>query len=153
MVLHENIKIEKSSTLNIIKNNNHYTKLGASGLNIFLKNLFKKNQINLYKNKKIRKLKNKKLFINNVFINTLTVTISKILSNGNFIIIGEKKIFINNHKEYLHVSGIVDPKNINKKKIINSAQVANLNIKYFKSKKKYSKKYTWFKKFFYFLKK
>ncbi|WP_367680137.1 flagellar basal body L-ring protein FlgH [Buchnera aphidicola] len=150
MIMQENIVIGKHANLNFSENKTINTKLGFTGLNYFFKKIFQKNKINLYRYKKDKISTKKNFFKNSSFTSMITVTINKIKSNGNLNFIGKKKIMINDHKEVLYVSGTIDPKNISKKKLINSIQVANLNIKYFESKKNNSKKINWFKNFFSF---
>lgn len=67
----------------------------------------------------------------NSFLGIITVTINEILPNGNFNIFGEKKISINQGKECIRFSGIVNPRIISKNNTIVSAQVANAHIEYF----------------------
>ncbi|WP_343152421.1 flagellar basal body L-ring protein FlgH [Buchnera aphidicola] len=153
MIMEENIIVGKNSILNVVENNNYNTELKATGLSYFFEKLFKKNKINFNQFKKNELLTKKKFLKNNSFTSAITVTIKKIEPNGNLNFIGKKEIVINKHKEILYVSGTIDPKNISSKKKINSVHVANLHIKYFEHKENNQKKYNWFKKIFFFLKK
>jgi flagellar L-ring protein FlgH len=67
----------------------------------------------------------------NSFLGIITVTINEILPNGNFNIFGEKKISINQGKEFIRFSGIVNPHVISKNNAVVSTQVANAHIEYF----------------------
>ncbi|WP_343189300.1 flagellar basal body L-ring protein FlgH [Buchnera aphidicola] len=86
--------------------------------------------LNIYnkKNEEISNEKNSK--IKNIFLNIISVTIKKILSNGNLIIEGEKNIKINNITENIYISGIINPKMIDINNTIKSYNISNIIIKY-----------------------
>ncbi len=65
-----------------------------------------------------------------VFKNKLTVQITKILKNGNLQISGQHNILINNERESLTISGIVNPSDIKNKKYIYSTDIINPTISY-----------------------
>lgn len=67
---------------------------------------------------------------NNKLVGSLSVTVSKVLANGNLVIQGEKWIRINQAKEYVQLSGIVRPRDINADNSITSDRVANARVYY-----------------------
>lgn len=67
---------------------------------------------------------------NNKLVGSLSVTVSKVLANGNLVIQGEKWIRINQSKEYVQLSGIVRPRDIGTDNSITSDRVANARIYY-----------------------
>lgn len=67
---------------------------------------------------------------NNRLQGSISVTVSKVLSNGNLIVQGEKWIRINQGNEYVRLSGIVRPQDIRADNSIESSRVANARIAY-----------------------
>lgn len=67
---------------------------------------------------------------NNKLIGSMSVTVAKVLANGNLVIQGEKWIRINQSKEYVKLSGIVRPRDIGIDNAVNSDRVANARIFY-----------------------
>ena len=60
----------------------------------------------------------------------ITVTVSKVLPNGNLAVQGEKWIAINQGEEYVRLRGIVRPPDITSANTVLSTQVANAQITY-----------------------
>jgi len=60
----------------------------------------------------------------------VTVTVQKVLPNGNLFVKGEKWIGINQGQEYVRMSGIIRPIDLASDNSINSSQVANAKISY-----------------------
>lgn len=60
----------------------------------------------------------------------ITVTVSRVLSNGNLIVQGEKWITINQGEEYIRLRGIVRPADISQTNTVLSTQVADARISY-----------------------
>jgi len=60
----------------------------------------------------------------------ITVTVSKVLPNGNLAVQGEKWIAINQGEEYVRLRGIVRPLDITSANTVLSTQVANAQISY-----------------------
>jgi flagellar L-ring protein FlgH len=60
----------------------------------------------------------------------ITVTVVEVLPNGNLIIRGEKRLTINNGNEYIRMSGIVRPIDIQSNNSVLSTQVADATIMY-----------------------
>ena len=60
----------------------------------------------------------------------VTVTVQKVLPNGNLFVKGEKWIGINQGQEYVRLSGIIRPIDLASDNSINSSQVANAKISY-----------------------
>lgn len=67
---------------------------------------------------------------NNDLTGDISVTVHKVLANGNMIIQGEKWININTGNEYIRLSGIVRPQDIKPDNTIDSTKVANARIAY-----------------------
>ena len=60
----------------------------------------------------------------------ITVTISRRMPNGNLVVRGEKWITINQGREFIRVSGLVRPIDIEPDNSVPSAKVANASITY-----------------------
>jgi flagellar L-ring protein FlgH len=60
----------------------------------------------------------------------VTVTVQKVLPNGNLFVKGEKWIGINQGQEYVRLSGVIRPIDLASDNSINSSQVANAKISY-----------------------
>lgn len=67
---------------------------------------------------------------NNKLVGNISVTISKVLPNGNMLIQGEKWVKINQGNEYIQLSGIIRPQDIRPDNTILSDKVANARIGY-----------------------
>lgn len=67
---------------------------------------------------------------NNQLAGNITVTVSRVLANGNLVIQGEKWVRINQAKEFVRLSGIVRPQDIKPNNSISSDRVANAKISY-----------------------
>lgn len=67
---------------------------------------------------------------NNKLVGSISVTVTKVLANGNLVVQGEKWIRINQSKEFVQLSGIVRPRDIGIDNVINSDRVANARIYY-----------------------
>jgi flagellar L-ring protein FlgH len=67
---------------------------------------------------------------NNQLEGNISVTVAKVLDNGNLVIQGEKWIRINQGNEYIRLVGIVRPADIKPDNSIDSARVANARIAY-----------------------
>lgn len=61
---------------------------------------------------------------------TITAVVTKRFANGNLIISGKKRITINNGDEYIHITGIVRPKDISGNNVVVSTKIANAEIAY-----------------------
>jgi flagellar L-ring protein precursor FlgH len=66
----------------------------------------------------------------NALTGDVTVTVMKVLPNGNLYVRGQKWIAINQGKEYVQLSGVVRTIDINPDNTISSSQVANATISY-----------------------
>jgi len=67
---------------------------------------------------------------NNVFTGTIAATVTDVLANGNLLVSGEKQVAINQGKEYIRFSGVVNPSTITAANTVNSSQVADARIEY-----------------------
>jgi len=61
---------------------------------------------------------------------TITALVTNVLSNGNIVVSGKKRITINNGDEYIHITGVVRPRDISANNTVNSSKIANAEISY-----------------------
>ena len=61
---------------------------------------------------------------------TISVSVVEVLPNGNLAIRGEKRMTLNNGNEYIRLSGIIRPSDINAGNSILSTQIADATITY-----------------------
>lgn len=66
----------------------------------------------------------------NELTGNVTVTVAKVLANGNLVVRGEKRLTINQGDEYIRFSGIVRPSDIGSDNTILSTSVADAKISY-----------------------
>jgi flagellar L-ring protein precursor FlgH len=66
----------------------------------------------------------------NLFTGTITVTVLEVLPNGNLLVAGEKQIGINQGSEFVRLSGVVNPINIQPDNVVLSTQVAEARVEY-----------------------
>ncbi|NIH41104.1 MAG: hypothetical protein G8D27_00930 [Buchnera aphidicola (Periphyllus aceris)] len=130
----QSIDLNKFYKINKKKNNKK---------NLFFSNIFKYFGHNKFFKKYHKKkfIKKKKYLNKFCFNNIITVIVKHIYGNGLLKIYGKKKIFINNKIQFIEISGIINPKNVNKNNMIHSSQITNMNIKYIHNKIKHKKKY------------
>ncbi|MEI6414422.1 MAG: flagellar basal body L-ring protein FlgH [Pseudomonadota bacterium] len=67
---------------------------------------------------------------NNQLSGDLSVTVVEVLSNGNLVVRGEKRLGINQGNEYLKLSGIIRPYDIKKDNSVDSTKIADPTIVY-----------------------
>lgn len=67
---------------------------------------------------------------NNKLNGSISVTVARVLANGNMIVQGEKWIQIDQGQEYIRLSGIVRPQDITPDNTVSSNRVANARISY-----------------------
>jgi flagellar L-ring protein precursor FlgH len=67
---------------------------------------------------------------NNSLKGELSVTVTKVFSNGNMEILGQKKLTLNNGDEYIRLSGTIRPEDISNKNTVQSSRIANAKIAY-----------------------
>lgn len=60
----------------------------------------------------------------------ITVTVIRVLPNGNLIVRGEKWLTLNNGQEYVRLTGIIRPQDVRSDNTIHSNRVANARIEY-----------------------
>jgi len=61
---------------------------------------------------------------------SITVTVSRVLPNGNLLVQGEKFIGINQGLEFVRMSGVVRPADVTRENTVLSTRVANARIQY-----------------------
>lgn len=66
----------------------------------------------------------------NSLTGTIAVTVSDVMANGYLVVRGEKLISINQGDEYVRLSGIIRPQDIDSSNTVASSQVANAQIVY-----------------------
>jgi flagellar L-ring protein precursor FlgH len=66
----------------------------------------------------------------NLLNGTISVTVQKVFANGNLLIRGEKWISLNQGNEFIRVSGLIRPEDIDKDNQVTSTKVANARISY-----------------------
>jgi flagellar L-ring protein FlgH len=67
---------------------------------------------------------------NNKLAGKISVTVAKVLPNGNMVVQGEKWIRINQGNEFVQLSGVIRPQDIKPDNTISSERVANARISY-----------------------
>jgi flagellar L-ring protein precursor FlgH len=67
---------------------------------------------------------------NNLLSGNISVSVVEVLSNGNMLIRGEKVITINQGNEYIRLSGIVSPRDIEADNSVSSVRIADAQISY-----------------------
>ena len=67
---------------------------------------------------------------NNSLRGELSVTVTKVFSNGNMEILGQKKLTLNNGDEYIRLLGIIRPEDITNQNTVQSSRIANAKISY-----------------------
>lgn len=66
----------------------------------------------------------------NQLTGTITVTVDQVFPNGNLLVKGEKWITINHGDEFIRLSGIIRPEDINPDNTIMSTKIADARISY-----------------------
>ncbi len=66
----------------------------------------------------------------NLLQGTISVTVQKVFANGNLAIRGEKWISLNQGNEFIRISGMIRPEDIDKDNQVVSTKVANARIYY-----------------------
>ncbi|MDE2624206.1 MAG: flagellar basal body L-ring protein FlgH [Betaproteobacteria bacterium] len=66
----------------------------------------------------------------NFLTGSITATVIQVLPNGNLMVSGEKLVSINQVDEYIRISGVVNPANVQTGNTVLSTQVADARIEY-----------------------
>ncbi|MES2534888.1 MAG: flagellar basal body L-ring protein FlgH [Pseudomonadota bacterium] len=66
----------------------------------------------------------------NNFSSAISVTVVKVLANGNLAVSGEKQIALDKGTEFIRFSGVVNPATIGAGNVVSSTQVADARIEY-----------------------
>lgn len=66
----------------------------------------------------------------NSFSGDISVHVLRVLPNGNLMIRGEKWLTLNNGDEYIRLTGVIRPKDINSNNTVLSTKIANARIQY-----------------------
>ncbi len=67
---------------------------------------------------------------NNFLSGDITVSVVEVLANGNMLVRGEKIVTINQGNEYVRLSGMISPRDIDANNTISSVRVADAQIAY-----------------------
>ncbi|PPA29798.1 flagellar basal body L-ring protein FlgH [Aeromonas jandaei] len=60
----------------------------------------------------------------------ISVSVAKVLPNGNLLVRGEKWIMLNNGNEYIRITGLIRPEDVTSDNSVSSQKVANARIYY-----------------------
>lgn len=60
----------------------------------------------------------------------ISVSVAKVLPNGNLLVRGEKWIMLNNGNEYIRITGMIRPEDVTTDNSVSSQKVANARIHY-----------------------
>ncbi len=66
----------------------------------------------------------------NALNGTITVTVARVYPNGNLFVKGQKRILLNHGEEYIQISGIIRPVDIDRNNTISSTLLADARITY-----------------------
>lgn len=66
----------------------------------------------------------------NTITGSLTVTVIDVLSNGNLVVSGEKQVSVGEKTNYVRLSGVVNPNNIDASNTVNSSKLADARIEF-----------------------
>ncbi len=64
------------------------------------------------------------------FTTTVSARIVKVMSNGNYFIVGRREIMVDDQKQIMQLSGVIRPYDIDQNNQINSAKVSDAKIMY-----------------------
>lgn len=67
---------------------------------------------------------------NATFTTTVSSRIVKVMSNGNYFIVGRREIMIDDQKQIMQLSGVIRPYDIDQNNQINSAKISDAKIMY-----------------------
>jgi len=68
--------------------------------------------------------------LNNKLSGDISVSVVEVLANGNMVVRGEKVMTINQGNEYLRISGMISPRDIDSDNSISSKRIADAQISY-----------------------
>lgn len=68
--------------------------------------------------------------MNSSFEGTLSVTVHKVLANGNLVVRGQKLLLLNQSDEYIRFMGIVRPQDVNPDNTVASHRIADVRVAY-----------------------
>lgn len=60
----------------------------------------------------------------------ISVNVLRVMSNGNLVIRGEKWLTLNTGKEYIRVTGVIRPEDVDSSNTVESTKIANARIEY-----------------------
>lgn len=66
----------------------------------------------------------------NALTGTITVTVARVFANGNLFVKGQKTLYLNQGEEYLQISGIVRPSDVDQSNTVLSTSLADAKIVY-----------------------
>ncbi len=128
VILSENTQANKNAKTELKKESNSVLDpvIGLSGLPVTLNG--QSFQFGINQNSKFKG--DSKADQGNSLSGDISVHVLRVLPNGNLMIRGEKWITLNNGDEYIRLTGVIRPKDINSNNTIVSTKVANARIQY-----------------------
>jgi len=128
VILSENTQANKNAKTELKKESNSVLDpvIGLSGLPVTLNG--ESFQFGINQNSKFKG--DSKADQGNSLSGDISVHVLRVLPNGNLMIRGEKWITLNNGDEYIRLTGVIRPKDINSNNTIVSTKVANARIQY-----------------------
>jgi flagellar L-ring protein precursor FlgH len=128
VILSESTQAQKSAKTELKKDNsatlNPITGFGGAALNVKNKAIqFGYNQTSDFSG-------DSKANQGNSLSGNISVHVLRVLPNGNLMIRGEKWMSLNNGDEYIRLTGVIRPQDINSNNTVTSSKVANARIQY-----------------------
>ncbi|MDH5358797.1 MAG: flagellar basal body L-ring protein FlgH, partial [Gammaproteobacteria bacterium] len=68
--------------------------------------------------------------LSNTLEGDISVSVVEVLPNGNMVVRGEKVMTINQGNEYIRISGMISPRDIDSNNSISSKRIADVQIAY-----------------------
>ncbi len=127
VLLEERTKAKKSATSGIAKDSSmQLDPISAGGAPITVNG----NTLDLSYSEKMDVNRASDADQSNSLMGSISVNVLQVLHNGNLVIRGEKWLTINDGDEYIRITGLVRPRDINPDNTIDSFRIANARIQY-----------------------
>ncbi|WP_348729227.1 flagellar basal body L-ring protein FlgH [Rheinheimera texasensis] len=66
----------------------------------------------------------------NSLVGDISVNVLRVMANGNLVIRGEKWLTLNTGKEYIRLTGVIRPEDVDSRNTVESTKIANARIEY-----------------------
>lgn len=66
----------------------------------------------------------------NSLVGDISVNVLRVMANGNLVIRGEKWLTLNTGKEYIRLTGVIRPEDVDSRNMVESTKIANARIEY-----------------------